>query len=151
MRDDPQGLPTAEHALHAELAQKVLHAWAHNRQQVRVPLVLDLERVDAPQRALLLQAIAAALAAGGPVDEGRAAAAMARVGAAPAELPGSPPDLFRLLAELEEADLGAHAYAAATLVLDRRQAAPRAFLDWLAARFGLPVSLTNGLARRYRG
>ena len=60
-----------------------------------------------------------------------------------------PPDLFRLLAEIEASGLEAQAYAAAALVLDRRVPAERAFLDWIAARFGLPDSAVAALARRY--
>lgn len=140
-------------ALHAALATKVLHAWAQNRQQVRVPLTLRLGWLEPEQRALVVQAMAAALGACGflrePAEQ-RLAAALARAGGDAAVTEGAPPDLIPLLAAIEAARLGAHAYAAAALVLDRRVAAERAFLDFLGARFGLPPSLTADLARRYR-
>ena len=120
---------------------------------------LTLSREVPERRRLLVLAMAAALAAGGaPADaaQARLAAAMIRIGGA-AELPAAcaaladPPDLLALLREIEAAGLGAHAYAAASLLLDRRLAAERAFLEWLAARLALPPALLAGIARRYRG
>jgi uncharacterized membrane protein YebE (DUF533 family) len=136
--------------LHKALAQKLLHSWAQNRQQVLVPLTLNLARMPPAQKELMAATMAAALAARG-TEEGiaeRLATAWRRAGGEVA-LP-APPDLFALVARLEAEGLGAHAYAAAALLLDRRIAVERAFLDWLAARFRLPANLTAGLARRYR-
>lgn len=144
MAHDP---PPADRVLNAALAAKLLHAWAQNRQQVLAPLTLDLSRMDTAPRALLLGMVAAAQAVRGQDGE-RLRGALRRMGAEGAELPG-PPDLFRLLHEIEAAGLGAEAYAAAALVLDRRVAGERAFLDWIAARFGLPASAVAALARRY--
>lgn len=152
----PAPPPPADHALRAVLATKILHGWAQNRQQVLVPLTLRLGWLEPDRRALIVQAMAAALAACGvpPASaEARLAAALRQAGGEPgtdtaalADLPG----LVALVAALEAAKLGAHGYAAAALVLDRRVPVERAFLDWLAARFALPPSLTAGLARRYR-
>ncbi|WP_372624404.1 DUF533 domain-containing protein [Falsiroseomonas sp.] len=148
----------AEPALRAVLAQKLLHAWAQNQHQVLVPLALNLGRLEPGPRALLVQVMAGALAAcgasAGP-ERLRLVSALARIGgaeetgAAEAAL-ARPPHLLDLLAELEEAGLAAHGYAAAASVLDQRVAVERAFLGWLAARFALPPSLVSGLARRYR-
>jgi uncharacterized membrane protein YebE (DUF533 family) len=144
--------PPSLRTLHVALAEKLLHSWAQNRQQVLVPLTLSLARMPDASRGLVVRAMQAALAARGPAEDNpaRLAAALRRAGGDPATPPGDPPDLFRLVAELEAQSLGGEAYAAASLVLDRRVPAERAFLDWLAARFGLPPSLVAGLSRRYR-
>lgn len=153
----PGGPHPAEATLRAALAQKVLHGWAQNRQQVLVPLALNLGRLEPGPRGLIVQAMAAALAASGAVTEAdrrRLAAALVRLGDASAAGAATaaldrPPHLLELVAELERARLGAQAYAAAALVLDRRVAVQRAFLDWLGARFALPPPLLAGIARRY--
>jgi uncharacterized membrane protein YebE (DUF533 family) len=147
-----ESTPTALNALHQALAEKLLHGWAQNRQQVLVPLTLNLARLEPARRGPVIAMMQAALAARGAAEgaEARLAAALRRAGGDPATPPAEPPDLFRLLAEVEAAGLGGEAYAAASLVLDRRVAGERAFLEWLAARLGLPASLTAGLARRYR-
>jgi uncharacterized membrane protein YebE (DUF533 family) len=141
-------LPPADQTIHAALATKLLHAWAENRQQVLVPLTLDLSRQESASRALLLGMVAAAQAARGGVGDARLAGALRRMGADGAAL-GAPPDLFRLLTEIAASGLGAQAYAAAALVLDRRVPGERAFLDWIAARFGLAASVVAGITRRY--
>lgn len=146
-----------ERALRGALAQKLLHAWMQNRQQVLVPLSLNLARLDAGRRAQVVRAMAVALAAcgkRGEADRARLAAALARAGAedeaarATAML-ADPPELLGVLEGLEAGRNAAEAYAAVSLVLDRRDAVERAFLEWLALRLGLPSSLTASLARRY--
>jgi uncharacterized membrane protein YebE (DUF533 family) len=149
--------PPAERTLHLALAQKTLLAWAQNRQQVRVPLTLNLAQLPPDQRGLMVGLMAAALAACDAVaepDAHRLAAALARIGAAEQEEAGrralrDPPDLVALLNRLQAAKLGAHGFAAVSLVLDRRDPAQRLFLEWIAARFALPPSLSAGLVRRY--
>jgi uncharacterized membrane protein YebE (DUF533 family) len=148
---DVSSPPPAEHTLRLALAQKLLHAWSQNRQQVRVPLALNLTRLPPDHRRLLVGVMGASLAACGvtaEADRARLAAALARLGAEGDET--GTPDLIPLLAALEQAELGPHAFAAAALVMDGRVPAQRLFLAWLAARFGLPPSLVSGLARRYR-
>lgn len=136
--------------LREAIATKVLHGWAANRQQVAVPLAVNLGRMAPEERRLLLAVLrAAALAA--TAGEDRLIRAVERLRGDPAELPGAVVDLFGLIAEIEMAGLGAHAYAASLGVLDRGRPAARAWLDWLAARFALPPELLAGLARRYRG
>lgn len=136
--------------LRAALAEKVLHGWAQNRQQVAVPLSLNLGRMEAAPRGLLLAAMAAARVACGEQARPRMEAVLARLGADPLELPAVPPDLFRLLDAIEAAGLGAHAFAASSMALDPRGKLARAWLDYLAARFALPPAMLAGLARRYR-
>jgi uncharacterized membrane protein YebE (DUF533 family) len=82
--------------------------------------------------------------------------ALAATGAGEAErrlLPQAmrqPRPLGQLLREAQEAHLGAHAYAASLLALDQRSRVNQAWLDYLAARLGLPTEVTNSLNRRYR-
>lgn len=157
-RRDRSAAP-AEAVLRETIAQKVLHAWAQNRQQVLVPLTVNLSRLEPASRALVVQAMAAAAMAGGRVtQEGRdrLTAALRRTGGGPEELAlaeralTQPMPMAELLAALETARLGAHAFAASLLVADRREAVERAWLDYLAARFALPTEVTVGLGRRYR-
>ncbi|WP_270936327.1 DUF533 domain-containing protein [Falsiroseomonas oryzae] len=157
--DDVSAVPPPARALHAALAAKVLHGWAENRHQVVVPLSVNLRRMPAEDRDLVVRAMVAARLACGPAaapDPAVLSAALDRVGAEAADHDvargalARPPDLLDLLAALETAKLGAHAFAAASLLLDRRIAVERAVLDWLAARFALPDPLVAGLARRYR-
>ncbi|MGG5812018.1 hypothetical protein [Falsiroseomonas sp. CW058] len=139
--------------LREAIAQKVLLGWAENRQQVAVPLAVNLGRMPPAEAGLVVQAMAAALALAGPPSEAarqRLGAALARAGGAGLPVPERP-DLLALFAALEGAGLGPHAYAASLMVLDRREKLARAWLDLLAARFALPAELLAGLARRYRG
>jgi hypothetical protein len=135
--------------LREAIAAKVLAGWAANRQQVAVPLALNLGRMEAAARGLVLAAMVAGVYATGE-DPARLPRAVERLRGDPAELPEAP-DVLRLVAAIEAAGLGAHAYAATSAVLDRGRPAARAWLDWLAARFALPPALLAGLARRYRG
>lgn len=147
--------PPAERALHLALATKLLRSWAENRQQVQVPLALSLARLDPAPRALVVQALAAALTARGgtpEADAARLARALPRLGGTAADRAAAlaqRPDILALLPALERAGLAAHAYAAAATVLDRRVATERAFLDWLGGRLALPASVVRGLLRRY--
>lgn len=148
-------LPPADRAVRLALAAKLLHSWAENRQQVQVPLALNLARLEPAARALVVQALAAARAArGGTAEEdaARLARALPRLGGTKADRDAAlaqRPDILALLPALEQAGLGAQAYAAAATVLDRRIPMERAFLDWLAGRLALPASVTQGLLRRY--
>lgn len=145
--------------LRAALAEKVLHAWAQNRQQILVPLTVNLARMEPAGRGLVIGAMAAALAAQGevtPLERRRLEGVVGRIGGSAADREAAsaaldhPPDLFPLLAALEAASLGAHAYAASLMVLERRGEVGRSWLHFLAARFALPPELVSRLARRYR-
>jgi uncharacterized membrane protein YebE (DUF533 family) len=154
-----EGLAAGRAVLRDALAEKVLRAWAQNRQQILVPLTLNLARMEPPGRGLLIGAMAAALAADGEVtlrERRRLDVVLGRIGgdaadrAAAAAALDRPPDLFALLAALQAASLGAHAYAASLMVLERRGEVGRAWLGFLAARFALPPELVAPLVRRYR-
>jgi uncharacterized membrane protein YebE (DUF533 family) len=154
------GLAAGRAMLRDALAAKVLHGWAQNRQQVLLPLTLNLARMEPADRGLLVAAMAAALAAGGevaPRGRQRLGSVLGRIGGDAADREAAmvaldrPPDLFPLLSALQAASLGAHAYAASLMVLERGGEAGRAWLRFLAARFALPAEQVSRLARRYRG
>jgi hypothetical protein len=148
----PHGPPEPPaRSLRVALATKLLHGWAQNRQQVRVPLALNLGRMPADQQAALLGLVAGALAACG-LDRATATArleqALPRLGASAAAVP--PVELVAALDAVAASGIGPHGYAAVAVALDRRRPVERLFLDWLAARLDLPLSLTAGLVQRYR-
>lgn len=141
------------------LAQKILQGWLQNRHQTLFPLTVNLVRLESAQVGLLLQAVGVALSAGGPVDPAReelAAAWLASVGASAEQVRGfadalkDPPPLDRLMRDLQDADLGAYAYAMALAVVDQREAANQLFVEYLAARLGLPTNVVRSVNRRYR-
>ncbi|MBV1798263.1 DUF533 domain-containing protein [Siccirubricoccus sp. G192] len=144
--------------LSERLALKLLESWLRDRQRALFPLTLDFTRLDARSRWLLVQmAVAAALADGKAVTPERIGDALANAGAGEAELHllpealASPAPLSALLREVQEARLGAHAYAASLIALGHRSRVNRAWLDYLAARLGLPAAVTTALHRRHGG
>lgn len=148
-----------ERDLHVAVASKILEGWLANRRQTLVPHTLNVRALPPGQAGLLIAVMAAAAQADGEVDGTEArqiALALGRVGAGEAEAQGldralrEPRPLPPLLAEVQEAGLGSHAYAAALLAINRRGRANRAFLDYLAARLGLAPEVTGSLERRYR-
>ncbi len=147
-----------EAILQESLATKVMHGWLENRQQTLYPLVLNLRNLSGHERALLAEAMAAAVAAGRapPAERGGAAEqALARLGAGEeearrlADALDCPRPVHELLAEIQDAGLGPHAYAASLLAADSREPASRAWLGYLAARLALPPEVVVSLNRRY--
>ncbi|MBD0274171.1 MAG: DUF533 domain-containing protein [Acetobacteraceae bacterium] len=147
-----------EAILRESLAAKAMHGWLGNRQQTLYPLALDLRSLSGPQRGLLAEIVAAALSAGrAPPAErsGAARQALARLGAGEEEARrlsdalDRPRPVHELLAAVQDAGLGPHAYAASLLAADTREPASKAWLGYLAARFALPPEVVVGLNRRY--
>ncbi len=142
------------------LASKALHAWLQNRHQTLYPLTLNLHVLSPEARALVMRLVAASALADGQVpsaeERDRVSQDLADAGAAEADLQllaatiERPEPLPPLLQALQEAQLGAHAYAASLVALGRRSEVSRAWLDYLAARLGLPAQVTSGLERRRR-
>ena len=151
------GAPDPRWVLRDVLATKALGAWLQNRHQTLFPLTLNLSAVDPQARLLLIRMVAlSALAGGAAPERGRLWGDLAAIGAGEAERAAfeaelaAPTPLPPLLHALQEVHLGAHAYAASLLVRDRRAETGRAWLDYLAARFGLPAEVVLGLQRRRR-
>jgi uncharacterized membrane protein YebE (DUF533 family) len=142
------------------LAGKVMHGWLGNRQQTLYPLVLNLRNLSGQERALLAEVMAATVLAGRgapQAERGEAAKqALARLGAGEEEAQRFAAALDRprpvndVLAEIQDAGLGPHGYAASLLAADTREPVSRAWLGYLAARFALPPEVVAGLNRRYR-
>ncbi len=55
-----------------------------------------------------------------------------------------------LLDAIQAANLGSYAYAASLLALNQRNIVNRLYLDYLAARLGIPGDVVASLNRRYR-
>ena len=152
--------PDPHRVLQEVLAAKVLNAWLANRHQTLFPLTLNLASLDPPARLLLMRMVALSVLAGGvqpsPAERDRLWAELGSIGAGQAERAAfetelaAPTPLPPLLTALQEAHLGPHAYAASLLVLNRQAGTSRSWLDFLAARFGLPPEVVLGLQRRRR-
>lgn len=142
------------------VAAKALDAWLQNRHQTLFPLTLNLRILDPAARRLIVRMVAASVLAGGaaPASEERQRIQqdLAAAGAGEEERAlldaalDEPGPLPPLLGALQEARLGAHAYAASLIALDRRADTGRAWLHYLATRFRLPSEVILGLERRQR-
>ena len=160
-RDDPaRPAGPAEHdePLVEIVAAKVLQAWLRNRQQLLVPFSIDLQKLDAPQVELLLQAMIVAAQADGTIEgkeRARVRAALERLNATEdqlanldAALDQSKP-LAHVLAEVKDVQTGAIVSAASLLAIDRRKLVNRLYLRYLAARLQLPRDVSRSLEQRY--
>lgn len=148
-----------ERPLEAAVATKVLGGWLANRQQTLMPHTLNFRALPPEQAELLVGVMAAAALADGRAEPARMRhlpMALRRAGAGDSEewaltrALEEPQPLQPLLAELQEAGLASHAYAAALMAADRHSRASRAFLAYLAARLGLSAEVAGNLERRYR-
>lgn len=141
------------------LGAKVLHAWLQNRHQTLYPLTVNLRTIESRAAALLAQVMAVALLAGaGKLEPEHADAAdawLVSVGADEAAQAAlhtaleTPPPLSRLLHEVQLTGTAAYAYVVA-LATGPHDPAGQLFLDYLAARLGLPASVVRSANRRYR-
>ncbi len=152
----PEGMQSL---LAQTVATKLLQGWLANRHQTLAPHTLNFRALAPEQGALLVGVMAAAAQADGCVDineQRQLPLVMERVGAGPREIDllqramNEPQPLGRLLAEVHEARLSAHAYAAALLSINRSSRINQAFLDYLALRLALPADVARSLERRYR-
>lgn len=148
-----------ERALQQAVATKLLEGWLSNRNQTLVPHTLNFAALSPDQAGLLVGIMAAAAQADGQVSTVEAQQiplALGRLGAGEAvsrQLEAAleaPQPLGSLLAQVQEAGLATHAYAAALVAIERRSRANRAFLHYLSARLGLSTDVAGSLERRYR-
>lgn len=156
-RERPLARPRA--IVDESLAQKVLHGWLQNRHQTLHPLALDLRSLRPAEAELVVHAMAAAMTADGKVDreeQARAAGSLERFGIGEAERRllaeaiRAPRPLGQLLDAIQAANLGSYAYAASLLALNQRTPVNRLYLEYLAARMGIPGDVMASLNRRYR-
>ena len=141
------------------LSQKVLHAWLQNRHQTLYPLTMTFRNLAPEHVELLVQAMAAAMLADGtpePREADQAGRALASAGAGERERVvlenalENPIALSTLLRQIQDANLGVHAYAASVVAVNQRSLANRLYLEYLAARLAIPGEVVSSLNRRYR-
>ena len=157
--NSPRALGEAPRAIVLErLATKIVHAYLQNRHQTLFPLTMNFASLRPAETALVVEAMAAAMLADGAVSEGETeqiAASLRTIGGGARErelLDASlrePRALSTLLAAIQEADLGALAYAASLMAINRRHTVNELYLEYLAARLALPAEVVASLNRRY--
>ena len=152
------GPPSFDESVVQILASKILIDWLRNRQQLLVPLTLDLRKLEPREVEMLLQAMVVAAQADGALDDGdraRLAAALRLTNAtedqqaALGDLVGRARSLHDILADLPDVQAGALIYAASLLAVDRRKRVNRYYLRYLAARLGLPRDVVRDLEQRF--
>jgi hypothetical protein len=152
-------LPNPDAVLLESAAQKVMHAWLHNRHQTLFPLTINLRRVSPQETELLMRLVAVVLSAVNTVSCARTAQVRDRLGSVGADenqlrvftgAAQDPPPLGRVLEEAEKQGLGAYAYALSLMALDQRQQVDQLFLEYLAARLALPAGVIRSVNRQYR-
>ena len=140
------------------LASKILIDWLRNRQQLLVPLALDLTKLDPPIAETLMRAMVTAAHADGtpdPADERRLSSALERLNASESQreqlraLASERKSLGEVLAGVRDAETGAMVYAASLLASVRRKRVNRYYLRYLAERLKLTKDLVRGLEQRY--
>ncbi len=152
------GPPSFDDSVVQILASKILIDWLRNRQQLLVPLTLDLQKLEPAQVETLLQAMVVAAQAHGPLESGdreRLSAALRLTNAAEAQHAmleatiGHAKSLHEVLEGVPDVQAGALVYAASLLAVDRRKRVNRYYLRYLAARLKLPRDLVRSLEQRF--
>jgi uncharacterized membrane protein YebE (DUF533 family) len=139
------------------LAAKIFVDWLRNRQQLLVPLAIDMRKLEPPIAETIVHAMVAAAQAGGAGGERE------RVQAGLRTLRGSeehaalasaaierPKALAQVLAGVPDVQTAALVYAGTLLVVDRRKFVDRQYLRYLAARLHLPRETARSLEQRFR-
>lgn len=140
------------------LASKILIDWLRNRQQLLVPLTVDLQKLEAPEAETLLHSMVAAAQADGAFDAAdreRLTAALRLLNATESQHAMLPTliahrkSLQDVLASVPDVQHGAIVYAASLLAIDRRKRVNRYYLRYLAARLKLPRDLARNVEQRF--
>jgi uncharacterized membrane protein YebE (DUF533 family) len=164
-----QALPAAEDAEagpreHDEsivhvVAAKIFVDWLRNRQQLLVPLAIDMHKLEPALAETVVHAMVAAAQAGGTRDANereRVQAALEALRASEEQQAllalalDAPKPLAEVLAGVSDVQTGALVYAATLLVVDRRKLVDRQYLRYLAARLQLPRDTARSLEQRFR-
>jgi uncharacterized membrane protein YebE (DUF533 family) len=149
----------ADKIVREAVAQKLLDAWLRNRQQTLYPLTMNFQNLEAPHVELLIHSMAAAMLADGEADaqeREQVERTLGEVGARDSDRRllamalANPRPLNQLFRQLEEARLGAYAYAASLIALNQRNSVNQLYLDYVAARLAVPTEVVASLIRRYR-
>ena len=150
--------PEYDESIIQMLTSKILIDWLRNRQQLLVPLTVDMQKLEAEQADNLIYAMVAAAQADGAVEAGdrqRLDAALTRLNAAEAHRTTlaaaieTRKSLGEVLARVPDVQTGAVVYAASLLSIDRRKRVNRYYLRYLASRLKLPPDLSRSLEQRY--
>ena len=141
------------------LAAKIFVDWLRNRQQLLIPLAVDMQKLDFAVAESVVQALVAASQASGTRDgkeRERVQAALTVLRASDehqalvsAALDARKP-LAQILDGVADVQTGALVYAATLLVIDRRKLVDRQYLRYLAARLQLPRDTARSLEQRFR-
>lgn len=152
------GPPEYDDSIVDILASKILIDWLRNRQQLLVPLTVDLQKLEPAEVETLMHAMIAAAQADGAFDPGdreRLTAALRLLNAAESQhamLPGilaHRKPLNEVLSGVPDVQAGAVVYAASLLAIDRRKRVNRYYLRYLAARLKLPRDLARNVEQRF--
>ncbi len=153
------GPPEHDESIVQMLAAKIFVDWLRNRQQLLVPLTVDLQKLEPSLAETVVHAMVAASEAAGAREEkavDRVAAALTQLrgneqhqALANAAAEGRKP-LAQILAGVRDVQAGAVVYAATLLVVDRRKLVDRQYLRYLAARLQLPRDAARSLEQRFR-
>ena len=154
-----RGLDRAEDVLTDQVAQKVLGYWLQNRHQTLFPLIVNLRNLGPDAAELLAQWSASALLAAAPGDTDARTETrrwLAGVGADDLALEafdaafGAAPSIGTLLLSIAaRPGFSGTAYVAALVALGQREPAARFFLEFVAARLGLPSTVVRSASRRF--
>ena len=141
------------------LAAKIFVDWLRNRQQLLVPLAIDMQKLEPAVAQSIVHAMVAAAQAGGTHDANERERVQAGLEALRASdehralVPlalAAPKSLAEVLAGVSDVRTGALVYAATLLVVDRRKLVDRQYLRYLAARLRLPRDTARSLEQRFR-
>lgn len=146
-------------AIAAKLAEKIVGGWLAERRAMMFPLVLDLANLDDDQREAIVHVVISAATSHGPwsndcmhradkvlepalPDQDERTAAIARALATPRAL--------HQVLDGRDMRMASLFYSLSLLAADRRSAAGRHYLRFVAARLRLPEDVAWQLERRYR-
>jgi uncharacterized membrane protein YebE (DUF533 family) len=141
------------------LAAKIFVDWLRNRQQLLVPLAIDMQNLEPALAETVVHAMVAAAQAGGTRDANerervqaglRTLRANEEHQALVSAAIDAPKSLAEVLASVSDVRTGALIYAATLLVVDRRKLVDRQYLRYLAARLQLPRDTARSLEQRFR-
>ena len=136
---------------------KMLHGWLQNRHQTLFPLAVNLRNLGQAGCRTLTEVAAITLLADEAAalrteqmraflrDAGAQADTLSALDVALAD----PPALSTVIAAVQSQELAPYAYVVALTALGMREGAGGHLLAYLAARFGLPVTIVRSANRKF--
>ncbi len=152
---------SGEDMLVQALSAKILHGWLQNRHQTLYPLTLNFRVLRPEQGKAVVQLLAASLLCNCLVGNAETTAKAMRAWLASLNADADmlqcfndaladPPPLHALLDEVISLDMAVYGYVAVLVALDARDKASARYLEFLQARFDLPISITRSAQRRFQ-